>query len=211
MPISILDPINESIHVEIAQAHLLLVISLMNPCIHILHSDVLGRSAVLVGIGLVSHLSASFLDRNTVQWAIFWTYNSLQIQFQIFTYQTFFPSWTGETCLRTTVVVANFTFNWIFPLWAEATFVSMWLFREQLWSQMSHLNGLFSSWTDAACVFICFFREKLYVVINATFEWFLLHIKRPAYETKAGELSLCASWVDYICIQQSTLHFNSVN
>ena len=31
LPISILDPINESIHVEIAQAHLLLVISLMNP------------------------------------------------------------------------------------------------------------------------------------------------------------------------------------
>ena len=40
MPISILDPINESIHVEIAQAHLLLVISLMNP-VHIHTVDVL--------------------------------------------------------------------------------------------------------------------------------------------------------------------------
>ena len=43
VPISILDPINESIHVEIAQAHLLLVISLMNP-VYTVHSDVLGQS-----------------------------------------------------------------------------------------------------------------------------------------------------------------------
>jgi hypothetical protein len=41
------------------------------------------------------------------------------------------------------------------------------------------------------CIYLVLSRKA--VVTNAAFEWFfLLRVKRPAYETKTGELSLCA-------------------
>ena len=69
-----------------------------------------------------------------------------------------------------------------FPSWTERTCCFIWSFREELQSQILHLNDLFFSWTDSKSFFMASFREQLSrtfaLILYTIFLWLYLASKK---------------------------------